>query len=104
MRIKTGDNVIVIAGKSKGVQGKVLSVDTKSKRLVVEGANMQTRHNKPRGPQNPGGLVKTEGSIDISNVMLYCPKCGAARRFKIERTSDGKKVRACVKCDHKFDK
>lgn len=101
MRIKTGDDVVVIAGKSKGARGKVLKVDTKKNRVYVENANMQTIHRKPRGPQDPGGLTQSEGSIDISNVMLYCSTCKAGKRFGIE-IKDGKKTRVCKKCDKEF--
>ncbi len=104
MRIKTGDNVVVIAGKSKGTKGKVLRVDAAKDRVIVEGANIQTVHRKPRGPQDPGGLIKREGSIHISNVMIYCSKCDAGRRFGVEVDSSGKKTRVCRKCSSKFDK
>ena len=102
MRIKTGDNVIVITGKYKGAQGNVLDVDTKNNRVVVEGVNVAKIHQKPRGPQNPGGIIESELPIDISNVMLYCSKCGKGVRFGHE-IQDGKKIRACKKCNFAFD-
>ncbi|MDO5718202.1 MAG: 50S ribosomal protein L24 [Tissierellia bacterium] len=104
MHIKTGDTVVVVAGKSKGHQGKVLKVFPKTNKVIVEGANIQTRHDKPRGPRNPGGIVKSEGGIDSSNVMLYCSSCGAGRRSGKKILDNGKKVRVCAKCSGEFDK
>ena len=69
-KIKKDDLVVVIAGKDKDKQGKVLSVDTKKNKVVVEGCNMITKHTK-QSPANPqGGIVNQEAPIDISNVML----------------------------------
>lgn len=92
MKIKTGDTVIVTSGQYKGKTGKVLETMPKKNKVVVEGVNILTKHVKPRGPQQPGGIVKEEGPIDISNVMFYDQKSGKGTRvgYKIE---DGKKVR-----------
>ena len=89
-KIKKGDTVKVIAGKSKDKEGKVLSVDTKNGKVVVEGANMVTKHTKPSAANPNGGIVQQEAPMDISNVM-YVHKGKATRVcFKVE---DGKKVR-----------
>ena len=89
-KIKVGDNVRVIAGKDKGHEGKVISIDHKNGRVVVEGINMLTKHNKSN-PQNPnGGIIHVEGKIDISNVMVL--KDGKPTRVGFE-VRDGKKVR-----------
>lgn len=69
LKIKKGDTVQVIAGRSKGKQGKVVSVDKKKGRLVVEGVNMVTKHEKPSAANPDGGITHREGSIDVSNVM-----------------------------------
>ena len=92
MKIKTGDTVIVTSGQYKGKTGKVLETMPKKNKVVVEGVNILTKHVKPRGPQQPGGIVKEEGPIDISNIMFYDQKSGKGTRvgYKIE---DGKKVR-----------
>lgn len=92
MKIKTGDTVIVTSGQYKGKTGKVLETMPKKNKVVVEGVNILTKHVKPRGPQQPGGIVKEEGPIDISNVMFYDEKSKKGSRvgYKIE---DGKKVR-----------
>ena len=69
MRIKKGDTVEVISGKDKGKKGKVVRTLPKLDRVVVEGVNIVTKHEKPRGPQNPGGINKVEAPIHVSNVM-----------------------------------
>ena len=68
-KIKKGDTVKVIAGKSKDKEGKVLSVDTKNGKVVVEGANMVTKHTKPSASNPNGGIIQQEAPMDISNVM-----------------------------------
>ena len=90
VKIKTGDTVKVIAGKDKDKEGKVLSVDQKNGRVLVEGVNMVKKHEKPSGRNQTGGIVTREAPIDLSNVM-YLHKGKPTRiGFKIE---DGKKVR-----------
>ena len=89
-KIKKGDTVKVIAGKELGKSGKVLSVDTKKHRVLVEGVNMITKHTKPSMRNQQGGIVHQEGPIDISNVM-YLHKGQPTRiGFKFDRD---KKVR-----------
>jgi large subunit ribosomal protein L24 len=90
-KIKTGDNVVVIAGKDKGKTGVVKSVDVKGERVIVEGANMVKKHQKAT-PLAEAGMVEKEASIHVSNVMLADPETGKATRvgFKVEAD---KKVR-----------
>ncbi|MBR6664265.1 MAG: 50S ribosomal protein L24 [Lachnospiraceae bacterium] len=90
LKIKKGDNVKVIAGKDKGKEGKVLSVDVKNGKVMVEGVNMITKHAKPSQANPNGGIVQKEATIDISNVMLVVG--GKATRVGFE-VKDGKKVR-----------
>ena len=90
MKIKKGDTVRVIAGKDKGKEGKVSSVDLKKNTVTVEGVNMHTKHTKPSAQNQEGGIVRQEGPIDISNVM-YVHK-GTATRVGIKMDGD-KKVR-----------
>jgi large subunit ribosomal protein L24 len=103
LHVKTGDRVVVIAGKDKGKQGNVKkSIPTESK-VVVEGLNLKTKAQKA----NPmlgiqGGLNKIEAPLDSSNVMIVCPSCEKATRVKHE-IKDGKKVRVCKKCGEKLD-
>ncbi len=70
MRLKTGDNVIVITGKDKGKQGKILDVDRKRGRVLVEGVNKATKHTKPNAMNSNGGIIHKEAFIHASNVML----------------------------------
>ncbi len=89
-KIKKGDTVKVIAGKDKGKEGKVISVDRKNNKVLVEGINLITKHEKPSAANQNGGIVQKEAPIDASNVM-YVHKGKATRiGFKIE---NGKKVR-----------
>ena len=90
VKIKKGDSVKVITGKDKDKEGKVLSVDAKNNRVVVEGINMITKHEKPSMSNQQGGIVNKEAPIDISNVM-YVHK-GKATRIGY-KTENGKKVR-----------
>ena len=89
-KIKKGDTVQIIAGKDKGSEGKILSVDPKNGKVVVEGLNMVTKHSKPSQANPNGGIVEKEAPIDISNVMLVVG--GKITRVGFE-IKDGKKVR-----------
>lgn len=92
MRIKTGDTVIIIAGKDKGKTGKVLFIDHTNKKVVVEGANMVTKHKKAQGPGMAGDRYTMEAPMDVSNVMYYDEKNKKGTRLGY-RFEDGKKVR-----------
>ena len=89
-KIKKGDTVKVIAGKDNGKEGKVVSVDQKTGKVVVEGINMITKHAKPNAANPNGGIVQKEAPIDASNVMLVYK--GKATRVGFD-VKDGKKVR-----------
>ena len=106
MNVKTGDTVVVITGKDAGKQGKVLASFPKKNRIIVEGVNIISRHTKPRSAKEAGGIIKKEGTIDVSNVMPICPECGKPTRVK-HSVVEGKNVRVC-KCgavlDKKFEK
>lgn len=97
MHIKKGDTVIVIAGKDKGKKGKVLSVDTKAQRVIVENVMMATKHKKPSMQMQQGGIVHMEAPIHVSNVQLYDPKAKKGTRVRSKVLQDGKKVRVSVK-------
>ena len=97
MNIKKGDTVVVLSGKDKGKQGKVLGTVPGSLKVVVEGINMVTCHVKPRRQGEEGGIVKREAAIYASKVQVVCPKCSKATRVAYE-IKDGKKVRTCKKC------
>ncbi|MBQ8596293.1 MAG: 50S ribosomal protein L24 [Lachnospiraceae bacterium] len=90
LKIKKGDTVKLIAGKDKGTEGKVLSVDVKNHKILVEGANMVTKHTKPSAANQNGGIIQKEAPIDISNVMLVVDGKTTRVGFKME---GDKKVR-----------
>ena len=103
MTIKTGDNVLVIAGKDKGKTGKVVAVNAAANKVLVDGINVVTKHQKPRSQQDKGGIVKKSAPIDASNVQVVCPVCGKATRIAHSEV-EGKKVRTCKKCNASLDK
>ena len=102
MNVKVNDNVLVIAGKDKGVQGKVLATSPKNNTVTVEGVRIQKKHQKARKANETSKIVEVPGAIDASNVMVVCPTCGKATRVK-HSFVDGKKVRVCV-CGATLDK
>ena len=90
LKIRIGDTVRVIAGKSIGREGKVIAIDRKKNRVTVEGANMVTKHNKPSMANQNGGITQVEAAMDISNVMLVVDGTPTRVGFKFEK---GKKYR-----------
>jgi large subunit ribosomal protein L24 len=104
MHVKSGDTVVVIAGKDKGKTGKVLSVLPKEDRVIVENINMVTKHKKPQGPTSPGGIIKMEAPLDSSKVMYFCSKDKTGVRVGHDTLKDGSKVRVCKKCGEVLDK
>ena len=97
MNIRKDDKVIVLSGKDKGKTGKVLSADPKSLKVIVEGVNVATKHQKAQKKGQDGGLIKVETPIYVSKVQLVCPKCGKGTRVA-HKIADGKKTRVCKKC------
>ncbi len=98
-KIKKDDKVMVIAGKDKGKIGKVLRLDLKHGRILVEKVNMVKRHTKGNPyAQQPGGIIEKEAPIAISNVQVLCNACTKPTRIGYRFTEDGKKVRFCKKC------
>ena len=99
VHVKTGDTVVILSGKDKGKKGKVLQVSPKENKVIVEGCNMVTKHVKPRRMGEPGGIVKAEGALYASKVMVVCPKCGKPTRLAHKILADGTKVRVCKNAD-----
>ena len=97
MKIKRDDKVIVLSGKDKGKTGKVLVADPKALKVIVEGVNVATKHQKAQKKGQDGGILKIETPIYVSKVQLVCPKCGKGTRVG-HKIADGKKVRVCKKC------
>jgi large subunit ribosomal protein L24 len=98
MRIRTNDTVQVIAGEDRGTTAKVLRVERKTGKIVVEGVNRVYKHVR-RSQKNPqGGRLSKEMPINVSNVLLVCGACGAGTRVAVRRLPDGAKERYCKKC------
>ena len=103
MRIRKDDKVKVISGKDRGKIGKVLNVQRKKSRILVENINMTKRHQKANPQNRQGGIIEQESPIQVANVMLMCNKCMAPIRIKMQHLDDGKKVRICGKCNEIID-
>jgi large subunit ribosomal protein L24 len=104
LRVRTGDEVVVVAGKDKDKTGKILRTFPSENKVIVEGRNITVKHKKARKAGDPGGRINQESPIDASNVMLLCPKCKKATRIGKRFLDDGSKVRVCKKCDDVIDK
>jgi len=104
-KIKKNDQVVVTTGKDKGKRGEVINVLIQDRRVVVQGVNIRTKHKKQvqagNRQMNPG-RVQFEGPIDISNVMLVCPKCSETTRVGVQRDDDGAH-RVCKNCQATID-
>ncbi|MFA5374350.1 MAG: 50S ribosomal protein L24 [Dehalococcoidia bacterium] len=99
MKIRKEDTVLVIVGKDKGKKGKIRQIMPKDNVLIVEGVNVIKRHMKPRAQARQAGIIEREAPVQVSNVMLICPKCGKPVRIRSKILEDGKRVRVCGKCD-----
>ena len=97
LHVKTGDTVVILSGRERGKQGKILAVSPEEGKVIIEGRNMVSKHVKPRRMGEQGGIVKAEGAMYASKVMPVCPKCNKATRIGHSEV-DGKKVRVCKKC------
>ena len=97
LHVKAGDTVVVLSGDSKGTKGKVIAASPEEGKVIVEGANIVSKHTKARRQGEKSQIVKTEGAIYASKVQLYCPKCEKGVRVQ-HKVVNGKKVRVCTKC------
>ena len=102
VHVKTGDTVVILSGKDKGKQGKVLQVSPKEGKVIVEGLNVATKHVKPRRQGEQGGIVEAEAAMYACKVQLVCPKCGKATRIAHKILEDGSKVRVCKSCNEEI--
>jgi large subunit ribosomal protein L24 len=104
--IKKGDTVEVISGNDRGVRGTVQRVLPREGRVAVSGANVVKKHQRAvragRGQVQPG-IIEFEAPIDISNVMLVCPRCNERTRVGSVQEEDGRKVRVCKQCGERID-
>ncbi len=92
LRLRRGDEVIVVSGRDKGRKGRIVRMQRDRERVIVQGANMVKRHTRPSAGQ-PGGIVEKEAALHISNVALVDPKTGEASRIGYKFLKDGRKVR-----------
>src|SRR3990172_1098621 len=103
MKIRKGDTVLVIAGKDRGKRGKVHRVYQGESKALVEGVNMIKRHMRPRPTVRQTGIVEREAPIQVSNLMLVCPKCNQPCRIGHKLLEEGSKVRLCRRCGETID-
>lgn len=101
--IKKEDTVHVLTGKYKGKQGRVLSVDKTAGRVLIEKINIIKKHMKPNKTYSQGGIIEKEAPIQLSNVMLVCPKCNKPSKIAATVIDGGKKHRTCKKCKEVID-
>src|SRR5436309_2790797 len=97
MKLKKGDNVLIISGKDKGRTAKILKSLVKEGKILVEGMNLKKKHIKPKKEGEKGQVLAVATPLDASNVKLVCPKCGKATRLGYKITGN-KKFRICKKC------
>lgn len=102
-RIRKGDTVIVIAGRERGKTGKVLSVDLRAGKVVVEKLNVIKRHTKPNQKAKQGGILEREAPLQASNVMFFCPVTQKPTRVGIRTQSDGRRVRFSKKSNETLE-
>lgn len=98
MKIKKGDNVLIISGKDKGRKGKVLQVFSSIQKIVVENINLKKKSVKAKKSGEKGQIVEFPAPLNVSNAKIVCPKCSKASRIGYD-VKDGKKNRICKKCN-----
>ncbi len=102
MKLKTGDTVMVIAGKDVGTQAKIAKVFPAENRIIVEGVATAKRHQRPTGQTMQGGIIDKDMPINASNVMIICSNCGPTKiGFRFD--DDGNKYRVCRKCEGELE-
>lgn len=104
LQIKKGDTVVVISGKDKGKQGKIIATEPKKDRVFVEGLNIVKRHTKPTQANPQGGIIPKEAPIHVSNVMIIDPETKQPTRIKKVEQNDGTYARTAVKSGAVLDK
>jgi len=105
MKIKKGDNVLIIAGKDKGRTGKITKAMPKELKVLVEGINLKKKHVRPKKEGEKGQVVEVPAAMDVSDVKVICPKCGKVSRvgYMIERPKGyPEKYRICKECKQKI--
>ena len=98
MKIKKGDNIIVISGKDRGKQGKIIKVLPNNEKVIVENINLKKKHQRPKTGGKKGEKIEVPRPIPGSTVALVCKNCGKPTRAGRQILPDGKKIRICKKC------
>ena len=101
MKLKMGDNVMVLSGNDKGKTGEIIKVIPKTQKVIVKGVNVRKKHVKPRKQGEEGGIISVECAIPTSKVNVVCPKCGKTTKVGYSEEK-GVKVRVCKKCGAKL--
>jgi len=104
LKIKAGDRVKIITGKDKGKVGDVLRSLPRENRVIIEGLNMVSKHQRASREMMQGGIIEQPAAIHVSNVKLVCRNCGEPARTGRRRLSSGRKVRYCKNCDENIDR
>jgi large subunit ribosomal protein L24 len=102
-RVRKGDTVVILSGKERGKQGKVLQVMPSLSKVVVEKLNLIKRHTRP-SKLNKGGIIEKEGRLALSKVMVVCPHCAKPSRLTVAVLEGGRRLRRCKRCDEIVDK
>jgi large subunit ribosomal protein L24 len=113
-KIRRDDNVVVMKGKDRGRTGQVRKVlpggkkfdkfgSPKATRVIVTGVNVVKKHQKPRSPQSPGGIIEREAPVAEANVAILCVSCNRPTRVGFRNLADARKVRYCKRCDANLD-
>lgn len=102
MKIKTGDQVLIISGKDRTKKSKVVNVFPRQRRIIVEGVNIRKKHTRPKRAGQKGERIEMPAPIHVSNVKLVCSKCGKPTRV-VYKMEGKKKYRVCKKCNGGFD-
>ncbi len=108
LRMKKGDEVVVLAGKDKGKHGKIIETAPDKGRVTIDGVNVVTKHQRPRRttratPKSQTGLMHMPAPMSAAKVMLVCPKCSKPTRISTGQTTDGTRIRRCQKCNELID-
>lgn len=102
-RIRKGDTVVVVSGRERGKRGKVLSVDLRAGKVIVEKLNIIKRHTKPNQKAKQGGILEREAPLQLSNVMFFCPVTQKPTRVGIRTLEDGRRVRFSKKSNETLE-
>ena len=102
LHVRKNDQVVIIAGTDKSKRGRVLRVVPKKRKVVVEGVHFVVKHQRRTAQSTEHGRIQKEAPIDISNVLLYCPKCDRGVRTSYKHTADGTRVRVCKRCNEEI--